>query len=607
MDGDRFRFMPGRGILPAVLWGMLAAVFVASVYWPARENGFVWDDWVPLVHSPVFRDPGEWREAMLTAPLKDPVATRPLAMLSFMLQLWAGQTGPGPFHLASLLLHAANVFLLALLAWRVLQGAASPRMAALGAALTGLIYGLHPALTESVLWISCRYDLLMTLFLLLALLLDRTLPAGGWLRPLLVSIAFISAVLSKETGVGFLFALPFVHYALHRSGDGPRARTVWAEIAARNWKVYLALFVISLLYLGVRYALFGASIGMERMALQFHEIDSLDQRMLAVAASLTRHVSDAVWPFQNMIPSRSLHLPIDAVEVLPLIAAAAGIVLAVMVATRSGAAPPVMALLLLAFVAALIPVSNVLPLPGRWGEIWVSSRYLTFPLVMVCLAAPFAIRAAETHLSRHVSRPRVLLLAIVAAWIAASVVNIRVTIPLWKDERALGLWALQQGAREYWRYQNLGEHYLRNREFQEAREAFATAVALRGDLGLNWNNLGLSEALLGNPAEAHRAFRRAIEVDPDILSARINIARLELAAGKPQAAVQVLEDGLGRHVGAEERDQVGVLHFLLGKAYAATGRADDAVAQLKAAQAQAQNPQDRAAAERALRHAAPIR
>jgi tetratricopeptide (TPR) repeat protein len=594
-----------RGFIPVVTGGILTAIVVMAVYWPARENGFVWDDWEPLTQSPVFRDPSRWREALLTAPLKDPVATRPVAMLSFMLQLWAGHTEPGPFHVASLLLHAVNVFLVSLLTWRFIRGTATARMAALGGALAGLTYGLHPALTESVLWISCRYDLLMTFFLLFALLLDRTLSAGRWLRPILVSGMFLSAVLSKETAVGFLLALPLLHMALCRLGDQPSAASIWASTWAQNWKVYLALFTVSILYLCARYALFGASIGMDRMAFQFHDVDSPDQRALAVAASLSQHILDALWPFRNVIPSRSLQLPIEFSDILPQVAVGTCILLVVILGLRSGGVVATVALLFLAFLASLAPVSNLLPLPGRLGELWVSSRYLTFPLVIVCLALPLAVGVAQACLARHVSRSRTLLVAIIAAWLTASILNVRVTIPLWKNEETLGLWALRQGATEYWRYQNLGDYHLRMRKFQQAREAFAAAVKLRGDLGLIWNQLGLAEALLGNTAEAHRAFRRAVEVDPNIVSARINIAKLELAAGKPQAAAQVLEQALGRTIDPEEDDDVGMLYYLLGNAYAAIGRSADAVAALEAAQAYAQNPQDRSTAGEALRRLLP--
>ena len=60
------------------------------------------------------------------------------------------------FHIVNVAIHAANAFLLVLVAWRLHAGAESKRTAAVSAVLCGLVYGMHPALTEPVAWMSCR-------------------------------------------------------------------------------------------------------------------------------------------------------------------------------------------------------------------------------------------------------------------------------------------------------------------------------------------------------------------------------------------------------------------------------------------------------------------
>jgi hypothetical protein len=434
--------------------------------------------------------------------------------------------------------------------------------------------------------------------------LDRALAAAGWTRAVLVGAAFICGVLSKETAVGFILALPFLHLATDHQQGRPLDRTAPAAVLASHYRVYATLFAVSAIYLWARFALFGTSIGMRRMALHFDDIHSFWQRVLAVLASLAQHIADAFWPFQNLIPSRSLGLPINAGEVLPVIALSACLFVAIMMAARC--VPPagrLVALFFLAFLAALIPVSNLLPLPGRWGQLWVSSRYLTFPLALLCLAIPFACLVADGLLAKHLPWRRWVIAGVAAAWIVASAANVRAIIPLWQNERTLGVWAIQQGAKDYWRYQNLGEYHLHARAPREAREAFRAAVKLRDDVGKNWYYLGFAEALLDNKAQAAQAFRRALELDPDIIAARINLAKLELEAGNPRVAASVLEQGVFRLKAADEPDQAGALHFTLGRAYAALGRGEDAAAQMESALKLAQNPQERAAAEAALKSA----
>src|SRR5262245_45383393 len=95
---------PDRRALAAI--GGLASAFLAlATYWPALDNGLVWDDWPLLGDVPLYRDPSLWHEAILTPPLGDPATLRPLAMLSYLIQLWAGQTEPASFHLANVALH----------------------------------------------------------------------------------------------------------------------------------------------------------------------------------------------------------------------------------------------------------------------------------------------------------------------------------------------------------------------------------------------------------------------------------------------------------------------------------------------------------------------
>lgn len=599
------RPFPGGASVAAAGGALLVAVLVAIIYWPARNNGFVWDDWVPLVDDPLFRDPARWWEALTAPPLKDPVALRPVAMLTYMLQLWAGQTTPAPFHIANVLIHAASTFLLVLVCWRALREATSLRTAVVAAAAAGLVYGLHPALTEPVIWISCRYDLLMTFFLLLAMVFDRFLPPASYARAAAVGLAFLAAAFSKETAVGFVIALPFMHVAFGRLDATLPSRSAAIAALTAHGKVYGALLCACLVYVVARTAISGPSLGMGRMAVQFHDVPGVGQHLLAVAASLGRHAIDALWPFTSGIPSRSLILPLAFVDAWPIIPALFGVCIVAVASRRAGMNGRVLFALVLAFVAALLPVSNLVPLPGLLGELWVASRYLAFPLVFLCLAAPFAFCIAEKWLARHVSRPRWLLWAIAILWIGASAAYVRATIPLWKDDGALNYWAIENGARNYWRYQNLGDHYLRVGKSELARGAFIAAVKLRADVALNWAYLGMAEANLGHTEQARNAFRKALELDPNLIKARLNLAKLEMWEGNAELAAGLLEAGAARLAQVDDPSEIGALHYLLGIAYTMLGKNDAAAVQLRTALEQARDANERAAAEKALRAIAP--
>jgi tetratricopeptide (TPR) repeat protein len=231
----------------------------------------------------------------------------------------------------------------------------------------------------------------------------------------------------------------------------------------------------------------------------------------------------------------------------------------------------------------------------------VSSRYLTFALAIACLAIPVAARLGE-ELSGSAGRAaRRLLLAAAPLWLLFSAVAVRSAIPVWAHDGTLNTWAIRQGATQYWRYQNLGDYYLRIHAPREAREAIATAVKLRGDVALNWYYLGLAEAGLGNVTEARAAFQRALELDAGDVRSRVNLARLELAAGAPDRAAALLEGGLQYTRQPRAQPLEGLVHFLLGRSYGALGRTDDARAAFEHARQRAQTQGERAAAESELR------
>jgi len=583
--------------------GLLAALVTLALYWPVRENDFVWDDWAIVDRFADGLAAMSWQEALLRPPAEYAVLFRPLLMLTFLLQLWAGQTGPESFHIVNLLIHAGNVLLLTLVAWRLLdEPSLPPTQRLVLASLCGLIYGIHPALTEPVIFISARADVVMTCMLCLAALGDQSLQEGSRQRALAVGAGFLAALLSKETAVGFLAALPFLHLARLR----PQAplglhplRTLWAS----HYRVYAALLGALALYFAARFAVLGPAFGLTDMDSPARYIGSFGQHALVVVASLAQHIGNALWPFQNIAPGRQLPLPIDAMEVLPTAAASAAVIVVALLAAWKGGAGRVPALLFLAFVAALIPVANIVPIPAVTDprEIGVASRYLTFPLVFACLAVPFLVRSADTALAKRVRYGRAFLGLILAVWLLGSAANVRVIIPLWKNDAVMNTWAIRQDGPSSWRYANLGAYYVRQWELAEARNAYLRAIELHPDYHFAWYALGAIETSLGNYESAIRAHRRALETNPDDYMNRIRLAVLERSRNRSQTAVELLEEALRRPRDPHFDPQYeGRIRLHLGLAYLDIGRSQEAETQFSAALTLIRDPGDRAAVEQAL-------
>lgn len=168
-------------------------VFVAVflVWTPAIKNGLVQDDYVAVWLAPTRWEFGAFREHFLPTEVPDVTPyLRPIPPLTFYVdELIFGPDRAGAWHLTNIGIHALNAALLAAL---LIRGFGVK--VALGAAL---VFGFHPVHTETVGWISARFDLLALTFVLLSLLLH----VRG--RLLLSALVFGFALLSKESTMAF--------------------------------------------------------------------------------------------------------------------------------------------------------------------------------------------------------------------------------------------------------------------------------------------------------------------------------------------------------------------------------------------------------------------
>ena len=194
--------------------------------------GFVWDDFPLVVDNPRVQSFEHW-SSWFTEDLwseQDGGAApsgfyRPLVLASFAFDhlFWGGN--PSGYHLQSLIWHLLGVVLM----HRLLCGLVSRESAFLAATF----FALHPALSEAVVWVAARNDLMATAFLLAALLClserrpPRRLLWGG-------GVCFLFALLSKESsavGLGVLVVLDWARWG-RPSG---RSRYLCMGVALGGW------------------------------------------------------------------------------------------------------------------------------------------------------------------------------------------------------------------------------------------------------------------------------------------------------------------------------------------------------------------------------------
>jgi tetratricopeptide (TPR) repeat protein len=151
-----------------------AAVIAAAtlvVFWPALCGGWLWDDGLEITDNPLLRQAGGWwREWTAPAGLDYLPLKGSLQWIEW--QCWGAQ--PLGYHAVNVGLHLLG----ALLLWRVL--------AQLGVAAAwwgGLLFAVHPAVVESVAWVSEFKNVVALPPLLLSLSAFLKFDAARWIAP----------------------------------------------------------------------------------------------------------------------------------------------------------------------------------------------------------------------------------------------------------------------------------------------------------------------------------------------------------------------------------------------------------------------------------------
>ncbi len=226
---------------------LLVTVLIVLVYLPTFSGEFILDDnplvrnnaYIRSLHSPVSylaQEDGVTDEC--SAGNYHTGYYRPLIYLAYSLdyRLW-GLNASG-FRTTNLLLHLSCCFVLL----HFLQFLVKDRYAALWATL---IFALHPVNTESVSWVGSRDNILVALFSIASLLFySKGWEGGSRLNRMVSVLAFALAILSKEMGLMVLPLLFLYQRLLSRA-----SRNVHEELLS-----YMPFIIVALCYFFLRKA-----------------------------------------------------------------------------------------------------------------------------------------------------------------------------------------------------------------------------------------------------------------------------------------------------------------------------------------------------------------
>ncbi len=489
---------------------VVAMALAVAVYANALDNPFIYDDHRLIVENPVLAGGADLR-AILWRDV-----TRPGVTVTFVIDraLW----GPGPFgfHLTNVLLHALNVGLVGLLAWRASEdlrrrGLHSPPHVV--APVTALLFAVHPLMSQAVGYISGRADVLCGTFVLAALLAARHwLRDGGWIWAAGALCCWAAALTAKE--IAIVVPVLLVVYDLVVLGGDEAVR------ARRLWRTHVPLLGAMGMLVALRLLVFATLEHRDGVAVNW-------SLLLVELDVIRRYVSLLLVP-----EGQAIFHPVS-----PVGWDRAGVTAVAVVGLMSGLIwfrrrkAPLASFGLLWFLVLLTP-SIVLVVLDR-GEPMAEHRVYLASVGLFLTAGVAAGQATAVKPSGFMRLLGVLTLTAMVLSLGGRTVlrNQR-----WASPTLVWMEALQQAPDHWLPALLLGEELHRTGRHADAVIAFRRSVAANPDNAVAHGNLGACLLELGDGAAAERAFAAQQRLEPRSAEASNGLATVALARGAVEEA-----------------------------------------------------------------------
>lgn len=504
--------LPSNGALLVCL-GLLGVVL--ATYATSLGNAPVWDDRPLVVDNPSLGSLAGigriWSTDLWSASAQGDASSyyRPFTMLTFWVNVALGGRSSISLRLGNVLIHAANVILLWLYARR-----STAKRSARSAGLVALLFAVAPVCSEPVLWISGRFDLLVVMFALLALLASRK---DGHVGAALALGAVAAGLLCKESFVAWVPVL-VVHDLLVR------------RVAARSLLVkYLAVAAIGAAYLALR-----ALLGIPSVeVLKDMSVRSFGQSFLFLVATFLREL---VWP-TTLDPFRPYEV-LEGGALLATLAALATLVVAPVASLwrRPGNERARVAAFGVAwFVLTTLPSVVVGPSLAMVGD-----RYAYLPLVGLFIAVAALLSELE---ERFPSGWRIVAALGASVAVAGAVVT-ALHARDWRSDRALAASSLASDPENPYALYWLGSEAAQHGHLDEADDLLARSMARNPGSWRTWNAvcyLRLHQVRVG---EAEAACLHSIGLQPKNPRAWLNLASVYVRGERWKDALPAAERAL---------------------------------------------------------------
>lgn len=464
--------------------------------------------------------------------------SRPITFLTYALNFSLGGFTPFGYRLFNLLLHSCVTLLIFFLTKRLVKLNFREEFPLLPF-FVAFIFACHPIHIEVATYISGRADGLATLFYLLSLLLFLKSDENKVYGPLSL-ITFTLSFWSKPIGVTFpLMVLLIDLLFLPRSDFRKR---IWTHLS--YWILLAGFLLFRILYLG--------GLG-DRITDPFSQWTRISY-LLTQPYAILKYIQLLFVPIGQSVDhfvSPSLGF-LDLRTLIGLTFLSWLTFLTYLFGKKFPATSKWIWFSFLWFFITLSPTSSIFPINDAiterrlylpsWGfflavgvfyQLIFSSSSSVFSPSSFRLFSSLSFRpriGVRGRLQPESSSSKSRFL-----WISLMSIHILVLALLsWKrshlfaDPISPWLEAVRLYPKNYRAQYNLGNEYLRLKQFPQAKQHYESALYLKENLAEPHNNLGLISLTEGNFKEAELHFKRALQLKPDLRDAQSNLDNLHL-------------------------------------------------------------------------------
>ena len=578
----------------AVFLGLLLILATTLLYSNTLHGKFLYDDYGDILDNPSIRQLWPLKDVFFgNLHGKQYLLNRPIPNLTFAINHAIGGLNPFSYHVTNILIHQLAGLSLFGIARRTFalpeQRSRFPQAGLTLPLLMTVFWCLHPLQTESVSYMTQRYESLMGLFSLYALYaaIRSAEPGSWWGWTVLSPLSCLLALGSKEVAV----AVPVLILIYDRAFLSGTYREAWR----RHRPLYLGLLLAWTCFFFLqfqtagrnRWAGFGLEVPWWRYALSQPGVILHYLRLVLWPHPL---ILDYYWPPFTRFT-----------QVLPALVVVAGLLGATAYALVRH---PRLGFLGACFFLLLAPTSSFMPILDLAVE---HRMYLPLaPVVAILLLLGHGIWQRLEQSA--VLRPRALhltalvLVSSMTASLAAMTYlrneDYRSPLDIWQDSAERVPWnprahynyahaldeaGFHEAAIQHYLtsialapqdprgYNNVGVVYGQLGRLPESLANLRTAIRLNPSSAEYCVNLGVTLQLKGSLDNALVCFQQALDLDPTSVGAYNNIGFTLLLMHKPLQAVSALQKAISLQPNKQ------VAYWNLGNAYMELNRVEEAV------------------------------